>query len=77
VIVDSVYTETELKYYIDVLQKVSRRMYEDQTPDPELRLMLQTHTVKAQSTLKWLMMMIGFDYYYERILFRYQSSELE
>lgn len=25
-------------------------------------------------TLKWLMRLIGFDYYYERILFRYQKQ---
>jgi len=47
-------------------------MAEERTPDPDLRRMLQTHTLKAQSTLKWLMKLIGFDYYYERILFRYQ-----
>jgi hypothetical protein len=52
-------------------------MAEERTPDPELRRMLQTHTVKAQSTLKWLMKLIGFDYYYERILFRYQQGEMD
>jgi len=47
-------------------------MAEERNPDPDLRRMLQTHTLGAQSTLRWLMKLIGFDYYYERILFRYQ-----
>ena len=77
IIIDSVYTETELKYYIDFLEKVTMKKYRDDITSTkgELGALLEGHNIKAYSTLKWLMKMINFDYYYERILFRYQESE--
>lgn len=46
-------------------------------PSGEMAGILEGHNIKAYSTLKWLMRQIGFDYFYERILFRYQQSEQE
>ena len=36
---------------------------------------LQGHIIKSYATLSWLMKLISFDYYYERILLRYQKAE--
>lgn len=44
------------------------KKYEDEaTNSGEIKHVLETHNTKAYSTLKWLMKLIGFDYYYERI----------
>ena len=75
ILTDSVFTETELQYYIEFLQKMSMKKYKEDVTEVEVVKMLQNHNVKAYSTLKWLMKLIGFDYYYERILFRYQNQE--
>jgi hypothetical protein len=69
IVVDSVYTETELQYYIDFLRKMAMKKYD--MPKSEMQHLLEGHNIKSYSTLKWLMRLIGFDYYYERILFRY------
>jgi hypothetical protein len=73
--VDSIYTETELRYYIELLSKLSMKKYSNEGLDKDLKKELESHNMKSQSTLKWLMRLIGFDYYYERILFRYQKQE--
>lgn len=69
---DSVYTETELRYYIDFLRKMAMKKYREDTTIEEMKSILEGHNIKSYSTLKWLMKLIGFDYYYERILLRYQ-----
>jgi hypothetical protein len=72
IIIDSVYTETELKYYIDFMEKMTMKKYrEDFSTKEELLSLLEGHNIKSYSTLRWLMKLISFDYYYERILFRY------
>ena len=72
IMIDSVYTETELRYYIDFLEKRTMKKYrEDFNTKEELSSLLEGHNIKAYSTLRWLMKLINFDYYYERILFRY------
>lgn len=73
--VDSVYTETELRYYIELLGKLAMKKYSSDGVDNSIKKELESHNVKSQSTLKWLMRLIGFDYYFERILFRYQRHE--
>jgi hypothetical protein len=69
---DSVYTELELRYYIDFLEKMAMKKYRDDfNTQQEMTKALEGHNIKSYSTLRWLMKLISFDYYYERILFRY------
>jgi hypothetical protein len=73
VMLDSVYTEVELRYYIDFLEKMAMKKYRDDfNAQQEMGKVLEGHNIKSYSTLRWLMKLISFDYYYERILFRYQ-----
>jgi len=73
VMLDSVYTEVELRYHIDFLEKMAMKKYRDDfNAQQEMGKVLEGHNIKSYSTLRGLMKLISFDYYYERILCRYQ-----
>jgi hypothetical protein len=67
-----VYTEVELRYYIEFLRQMTMKKYRDDITAIEMEHILQGHNTKSYATLGWLMKLISFDYYYERILLRYQ-----
>ncbi len=74
---DQVYTEVELRYYIEYLRQMTMKKYRDDITPAEMEHILHGHNVKSYATLRWLMKLISFDYYYEKILLRYQQSEEE
>ena len=44
---DSVYTETELHYYIDLLRKISMNKYREATTESEMHDSLEAHNIKS------------------------------
>ena len=49
--VSTVYTETELNYYIEFLQKIAMKKYRDSVTDTEIMKILEGHNVKSYLTL--------------------------
>ena len=68
----NIYSETEVKYYITVLRKLTKKKYDDIHKD-ELNKMVNQHYSKALLTLKQLMKSICLEYYFERVLLRYSE----
>ena len=72
-----IYSESELRYYIAILNKLRKEKYKEDRTIEEKKSFIESHHKKAMMTLKILMRQLNLEYFYDRVELRYSDVKVK